>query len=41
MARIPALGPPFTPDVEAQLATMMPAGMPPVEPFRTFAENCR
>ena len=39
MARIPALEPPFTPDVEAQLATMMPAGMPPIGLFRTFAKN--
>lgn len=29
MARIPALEPPFTPDAEAQLATMTAAGMPP------------
>ncbi|MEU1193449.1 hypothetical protein [Streptomyces sp. NPDC005859] len=39
MARIPALEPPFAPDVEAQLATMMPAGMPPIGLFRTFAKN--
>ena len=39
MARIPALEPPFTPDVEAQLATIMPAGMPPIGLFRTFARN--
>jgi len=39
MARIPALEPPFTPDVAAQLATMMPAGMPPIGLFRTFAKN--
>src|SRR4051812_18321841 len=39
MARIPALEPPFTPDVEAQLATMMPAGVPPIGLFRTFAKN--
>ncbi|WP_027343115.1 carboxymuconolactone decarboxylase family protein [Hamadaea tsunoensis] len=39
MARIPALEPPFTLDVEAQLATMMPAGMPPIGLFRTFARN--
>ncbi|MBF9128862.1 hypothetical protein I0C86_07665 [Plantactinospora sp. S1510] len=32
MARIPALEPPFTPDVGAQLATMMPAGMRRVSP---------
>ncbi|MET7808440.1 carboxymuconolactone decarboxylase family protein [Micromonospora chersina] len=39
MARILALEPPFTPDVEAQLATMMPAGVPPIGLFRTFAKN--
>jgi hypothetical protein len=39
MARIRALEPPFTPDVEAQLATMMPAGLPPIGLFRTFAKN--
>jgi alkylhydroperoxidase family enzyme len=39
MARIPALEPPFTPDVAAQLATMMPAGVPPIGLFRTFAKN--
>ncbi|MEU8391320.1 carboxymuconolactone decarboxylase family protein [Micromonospora sp. NPDC048843] len=39
MARIPALEPPFTPDVEAQLATVMPPGMPPIGLFQTFAKN--
>ena len=39
MARIPAREPQFTPDVEAQLATMMPPGMPPIGLFRTFAKN--
>jgi hypothetical protein len=39
MARIPALEPPFTPDVEAQLAAMMPAGVPPIGLFRTLARN--
>lgn len=39
MARIPALEPPFTPAAEAQLATMTPAGMPPIGLFRTFAKN--
>jgi alkylhydroperoxidase family enzyme len=39
MTRIPALEPPFTPDVAAQLATMMPAGVPPIGLFRTFARN--
>jgi alkylhydroperoxidase family enzyme len=39
MARIPALDPPFTPDVAAQLATMMPPETPPIGLFRTFAKN--
>ena len=39
MARIPALEPPFTADVAAQLASMMPAGMPPIGLFRTLATN--
>jgi hypothetical protein len=39
MARIPTLEPPFTEDVAAQLATMMPTGMPPIGLFRTFAKN--
>ena len=39
MARILALEPPFTPDVEAQLTTMMPPGRPPIGLFRTFAKN--
>lgn len=39
MARIPALEPPFTSDVEAHLATMMPAGRPPIGLFRMFAKH--
>jgi alkylhydroperoxidase family enzyme len=39
MARIPALDPPFTPDVATQLAAMMPVGVPPIGLFRTFAKN--
>jgi len=39
MARIPALEPPFAPDVAAQLAAMMPTGHPPIGLFRTFAKN--
>ncbi|MEU8424766.1 carboxymuconolactone decarboxylase family protein [Micromonospora sp. NPDC048835] len=39
MARISTLEPPFAPDVAAQLATMMPVGMPPIGLFRTFAKN--
>src|SRR5262249_45620415 len=39
MARIPVLEPPFTPDVAAQLATMTPAGVPPIGLFRTLAKN--
>ncbi|MEV4510885.1 hypothetical protein AB0K00_18175 [Dactylosporangium sp. NPDC049525] len=41
MARIPALEPPFTPDVEAQIATMVPAGMPPIGPFCFVARTAR
>jgi len=39
MARITPLEPPFTADVAAQLAAMMPPGQPPIGLFRTFAEN--
>ncbi|GAA3453548.1 carboxymuconolactone decarboxylase family protein [Dactylosporangium matsuzakiense] len=39
MARIPALEPPFTADVAAQLGAMMPAGEAPIGLFRTFARN--
>src|SRR4029079_12760097 len=39
--RIPALDPPFTPDVEAQLATMMPAGTPPIGLSGSLARTLR
>ena len=39
MARIAPLEPPFTADVAAQLAAMMPPGQPPIGLFRTFAKN--
>ncbi|MEU4214866.1 carboxymuconolactone decarboxylase family protein [Actinoplanes sp. NPDC026623] len=39
MARIPALRAPFAADVAAQLESMMPAGVPPIGLFRTFAKN--
>jgi len=39
MARITPLEPPFTADVAAQLAAMMPPGQPPIGLFRTFAKN--
>lgn len=39
MACIAPLGPPFTPDVAAQLDSMMPAGVAPIGLFRTFARN--
>jgi alkylhydroperoxidase family enzyme len=39
MSRIPPLEPPFEPDVEVQLARMMPPGAPPIALFRTFAHN--
>ena len=38
-ARIPALDPPYAPAVAAQLEAMMPAGVPPIGLFRTFARN--
>ena len=39
MARMTPLEPPFTADVAAQLAAMMPPGQPPIDLFRTFAKN--
>jgi len=39
MARIAALDPPYEPDVQAQLDTMMPPGVPPILLFRTFVKN--
>ncbi|MEO7571966.1 MAG: carboxymuconolactone decarboxylase family protein [Acidimicrobiales bacterium] len=37
--RIEPLVAPYDPDVDAQLAKMMPAGAPPIALFRTFAHN--
>jgi alkylhydroperoxidase family enzyme len=37
--RIVPLEPPFTLEVEDQLSKMMPAGVPPIALFRTFARN--
>jgi alkylhydroperoxidase family enzyme len=37
--RIQPLEPPFTDDVAPLLERMMPAGMPPIALFRTFAHN--
>ncbi|HEY1828845.1 MAG TPA: carboxymuconolactone decarboxylase family protein [Acidimicrobiales bacterium] len=37
--RIRPLEPPFEPEVEEQLRTMMPPGVPPIALFRTFAKN--
>ena len=37
--RIGALEPPFEPEVEEQLRSMMPAGVPPIALFRTFVRN--
>jgi alkylhydroperoxidase family enzyme len=37
--RIAPLEPPYDPDVDAQLAKMMPAGVPPIALFRTFVRN--
>jgi alkylhydroperoxidase family enzyme len=39
MARIAPLAPPYAADVDAQLASMMPPGQPPIGLFRTFARN--
>jgi alkylhydroperoxidase family enzyme len=39
MARIPPLTPPYEPAVDAQLASMMPPGGPPIALFRTFVHN--
>jgi len=39
MSRITALAPPYTPDVQAQLDSMMPPGVAPILLFRTFAKN--
>jgi alkylhydroperoxidase family enzyme len=37
--RIPPLVPPYAPEVESRLASMMPPGVPPIGLFRTFATN--
>ncbi len=37
--RIPALSPPYEPETETQLGSMMPAGVPPILLFRTMATN--
>jgi hypothetical protein len=37
--RIVPLEPPFAPEVDAQLRSMMPEGVPPIALFRTFAHN--
>jgi alkylhydroperoxidase family enzyme len=39
MGRIEPLHAPFDPEVQEQLALMMPAGVPPIALFRTFAKN--
>lgn len=39
MSRIPALDPPYEPAVADLLEAMMPAGVPPIRLFRTFARN--
>ena len=39
MARIAPLDPPYADDVAAELAAMMPPGVPPIGLFRTFARN--
>lgn len=38
-ARIAPLSPPYAPEVESRLASMMPPGVPPIGLFRTFATN--
>ena len=39
MPRIQPLAPPFEPDVDGQLARMMPPDTPPIALFRIFAKN--
>ena len=39
MARIAPLDPPYADDVAAELAAMMPPGVPPIGLFRTFARH--
>lgn len=38
-SRIAPLSPPYEDEVAAQLASMMPEGVPPIRLFRTFAKN--
>lgn len=38
-ARIAPLTPPYAPDVAAQLESMMPPGVPPIDLFRTLVRN--
>jgi len=39
MTRIPPTTPPYAPEIGAQLARMMPPGVPPIGLFRTFVRN--
>jgi alkylhydroperoxidase family enzyme len=39
MTRIAAMAPPYQPEVQAQLESMMPPGVPPILLFRTFVKN--
>jgi alkylhydroperoxidase family enzyme len=39
MTRIAPLSPPYETEVQAQLDTMMPPGVPPILLFRTFVKN--
>lgn len=39
MTRITPLAPPYEPEVEARLESMMPPGVPPIGLFRTFVRN--
>ena len=39
VSRIPPLEPPFAPEIDGLLTAMMPAGVPPIALFRTFAHN--
>lgn len=39
MTRIAPVQPPYEPVVDAQLASMMPPGVPPIGLFRTFVRN--
>jgi alkylhydroperoxidase family enzyme len=39
MTRVASVEPPYEPEVEEQLRSMMPEGVPPIALFRTFARN--